>query len=121
MMVNEQFMNTFSKRLRQLRNEANLSMDEFCEKFNAKFGAKLNKSTVSRYENGSQEPMVSLVKNFAIFFNTSPDYLLGYDENTNHEIHTLAAHHDGGDKWTDEEQQLLDRFKKTLLSMRNEK
>lgn len=59
----------FGLKLRSLREDHELSMDEFCSRYNAKYGTKLNKSTLSRYENMTQEPMVSTVKRFADFFN----------------------------------------------------
>ena len=54
-------------------------MDTFCEKFNKKYNASLNKSTISRYENMAQEPMLSTAKNIADFFGISPSELLGYN------------------------------------------
>lgn len=68
---------SFGDRLRDLRTERSLTMDQFCDQYNAKMGAKLNKSTVSRYENGTQEPMLTTVASFAEFFGVSPTYLIG--------------------------------------------
>ena len=68
---------SFGDRLRELRTERSLTMDQFCDQYNAKMGAKLNKSTVSRYENGTQEPMLTTVASFAEFFGVSPTYLIG--------------------------------------------
>lgn len=67
----------FGDRLRKLRNERGLTMDEFCEQYNARTGSRLNKSTVSRYENGTQEPMMNTVASFADFFGVSPTYFIG--------------------------------------------
>ena len=67
----------FGKNLRRLRKERDLSMDAFCDQFNKKFDASLNKSTVSRYENGEQEPMISTVSQIANFFNVEQNYLVG--------------------------------------------
>lgn len=39
--------------------------------------AAANKSTISRYENGLQEPIITVVSNFARLFDVSSDYLLG--------------------------------------------
>lgn len=65
----------FSDKLKGLRKKKGLSMEELADNYNKKFDGKLNKSTLSRYENGLQEPMINVVKNLATFFNVSLDYL----------------------------------------------
>ncbi|MBQ8390937.1 MAG: helix-turn-helix transcriptional regulator [Clostridia bacterium] len=65
----------FSKRLKALREEKALSMDSFIELYNKRYNTKMNKSTLSRYENGTQEPIYTVVINLAKFFNVSIDYL----------------------------------------------
>ena len=67
----------FSKRLKQLREERDYSMVRLIEEYNKKYNAKMNKSTLSRYENGLQAPIYTVVVNFADFFNVSVDYLTG--------------------------------------------
>lgn len=74
----------FGIRLKQLRNERCLTGAQLCEQFNERFGAKLNASTISRYENGTQEPMLNTVDLLARFFGVSPVYLMGAsDDRTN--------------------------------------
>ena len=75
--------NIFRYKLKSLRESSNLTIDEFCKRYNAMFDGRLNKSTISRYENGLQEPMVSTVKKIAIFFNVDPSELLGYSSSEN--------------------------------------
>ncbi len=70
----------FGKRLRFLRESKNFSMDKLIELYNDKYDAKMNKSTLSRYENGIQEPIYTVVVNLADFFNVSVDYLSGNDK-----------------------------------------
>lgn len=71
----------FAERLRGLRHERGLSMDALCEKFNeGQTKIRLNKSTISRYELGTQEPMLSTVAALAAFFHVSPVYLIGDSE-----------------------------------------
>ena len=70
----------FAKTLKKMRENAGYSMDTFCKLFNEQYNANLNKSTVSRYENMTQEPMLSTAKNIADFFGVSPSALLGYEE-----------------------------------------
>ena len=70
--------NIFGERLRGLRSERGLSMDALCDRFNqTQTSIRLNKSTVSRYELGTQEPMLSTVAALAAFFKVSPVYLIG--------------------------------------------
>ena len=65
----------FGDRLKELRQRNSYSMDKLVELYNKRFDGKLNKSTISRYENGLQEPMFTTVKNFAELFGVSSDYL----------------------------------------------
>ena len=74
----------FGERLRGLRSERGLSMDALCEQFNkVQDSIRLNKSTVSRYEKGTQEPMLSTVAAIAEFFGVSPVYLIGDSDDRN--------------------------------------
>lgn len=52
-------------------------MDRFCELFNRSESAKLAKSTVSRWETGETEPMLSSVDYISHFFGVSPLWLIG--------------------------------------------
>ena len=76
----------FSKRLRDLRDSHNLSMDKLVELYNRRFNAKMNKSTLSRYENGTQDPIYTVVVNLAKLFNVSIDYLTGTEFSEINEI-----------------------------------
>lgn len=68
----------FGRTFRHLREASGLTVEEFCRQYNARFGGRMNKSTVSRYENSLQEPMISTVKKVAVFFSVDPSDLLGY-------------------------------------------
>ena len=68
----------FGRTFRQLREASGLTVEEFCRQYNARFDGRMNKSTVSRYENSLQEPMISTVKKVAAFFSVDPSDLLGY-------------------------------------------
>lgn len=83
----------FSQKLKELRKTHNLSMDEFVDKYNRKFDGKLNKSTVSRYENNLQEPMINVVKNIAAFFNVSLDYLTNESSNDDFDVFSVPNIH----------------------------
>ena len=69
----------FSKRLKELRESNHYSMDKVIDLYNEKFNGKMNKSTLSRYENGLQEPIYTVVVNLAELFGVSVDYLSGSD------------------------------------------
>ena len=73
----------FSKRLRQLRENNGYSMDILTEIYNNRFNGKMNKSTLSRYENGLQEPIYTVVVNLSKLFNVSVDYLTCATSNDN--------------------------------------
>lgn len=49
----------FPSRLKSTRVARGYNLEELAEKVNKKFGTKLNKGTISKYENGTQEPMDS--------------------------------------------------------------
>ena len=70
-------MADFGKRLKDLRTENGYSLNNLAKTYNDRFDGRLNKSTISRYENGLQEPIITVVSNFAKLFNVSSDYLLG--------------------------------------------
>ena len=65
----------FGDRIKELRIRNYYSMYKLVEIYNKQFDGKLNKSTISRYENGLQEPMFTTVKNFAKLFSVTTDYL----------------------------------------------
>lgn len=53
-----------------LREEKHLTQEQMAKKFN------LLKSSISMYENNIRFPNIELIKEFAIFFDVSIDYLL---------------------------------------------
>lgn len=80
MKVKRYDLSKFAARLRSLRVEHGLSMDAFCEQYNARMGQHLSKSTVSRWENKTQEPMISTVASVAAFFDVAPLWLMGQSD-----------------------------------------
>lgn len=82
--------NVFGVRLRDIRTERGYSMEQLCILFNkSQSTIKLNKSTVSRYENGTQEPMLSTVAALAKFFDVMPEYLIGDSDSRNCNISNI--------------------------------
>lgn len=71
-------MNSFAERLRFLRKEQELSLDMMVDDINAKFpDMQLNKSMLSRWESGKNDPTLGNAKNISMYFNVSLDYLIG--------------------------------------------
>lgn len=65
----------FGRKLKNLREQAGLTQEELAKKFN------LLKSSISMYENNIRFPNIELIKDFAVYFNVSIDYLLDHDVN----------------------------------------
>ena len=61
----------FSERLRLLREESNLTVEQLAEKLGTV------KQTISKYENGQREPKYEILLKIAEIFNVSIDYLFG--------------------------------------------
>lgn len=72
-------MTDIGKRVKQLREERNLTMDLFVADLNDRFvlSEPINKSTVSRWENQVNEPSIENAKMLSIYFDVSVDYLIG--------------------------------------------
>lgn len=81
----------FGDKLRVARKSKNYTLEELSILMKSKFPESgINKGTLSKYENGQQEPMISTVKKLADILEVSSDYLLEkndniqcYDENDN--------------------------------------
>ena len=78
-------MNTFCLNLRNARKASKMTLQELSEKYNQRFNGKLSRGTLSKYENGRQEPMISVVYNLSVLLGVSVDYLIDGDE-TNTEV-----------------------------------
>ena len=62
------------ERLKELREENNLTQKELAEKMH------INSVTYLHYEKSQREPPLSLLADFALFYNVTVEYLLGmYD------------------------------------------
>ena len=64
-------MKKFNERLRELREDNNLTQKKLSEKL------MIDQRSLSFYEIGKYEPNLETLKNISIYFNTSTDYLLG--------------------------------------------
>lgn len=64
-------MATFNQRMKELRNEKNITLEELSKVLNT------TKSTLSRYENNLRTPNADFINQLANYYNVSTDYLLG--------------------------------------------
>lgn len=67
-------MEIFAKRLKELRTQQKLSQREMAEKLHIK------QQSYSRYELATGEPSLATLRDIAIFFNVSTDYLVGLSD-----------------------------------------
>ena len=75
----------FGLTLKNLRKKKNLSQEQVAKRLN------LTKSSISGYENNVITPSLEILKEFAILFNTSADYLLGLDKSESVVIDGLTS------------------------------
>jgi len=64
-------MVTFGKRLKQLRNKNNVTLQELAEALGT------TNATLSRYENDIRKPSIDFINRAADYFEVDTDYLLG--------------------------------------------
>jgi transcriptional regulator with XRE-family HTH domain len=69
-------MSIFSTRLKELRNQANLSQQELSKIIG------ISKSSINMYERGEREPGLETVGALADYFDVQTDYLLGKNDDT---------------------------------------
>jgi transcriptional regulator with XRE-family HTH domain len=67
-------MKTFTERLRELREEKDLSMAALGKEIGYTY------SSVSRWESGVHIPTIDILNKLAEFFGVSADYLLGRED-----------------------------------------
>ena len=65
----------FGLRLRELREQHNLSQEQLGRK------VERSKSVISSYENNIEVPPLNILTEMAVIFNVSLDYLVGIDKN----------------------------------------
>ena len=107
---------SFLTKLDKLMNDRNINKSQLSKESGIPY------TTIDGfYKKGTENIKLSTLKKLAQYFDCSLDYLADDDipENTQ-TIQTIAAHHDG-EKWTDEEINEIEEFKKFVLSKRNNK
>lgn len=72
-------MEELSKRLKSLRLERDLTMENLVADMNARFKPErpFNKGTISRWEKGDIDPSLENAKLLSMYFDVSLDYLIG--------------------------------------------
>lgn len=75
-------MRILAERLKQLRAEKDLSMEELVADMNNRFHPEkpLNRSMVSRWESGDNDPTLEKAKLLSEYFDVSLDYLIGLSD-----------------------------------------
>ena len=67
---------TLGERLKKLRENENLTMEQLSEIFNKKYIPGTYKSKISLWENNKQKPNIDSLEMYADYFNISIDFLL---------------------------------------------
>lgn len=101
-------MTHIGERIKQRRLELGMTQGDLADKL-----GYTNKSTIGKIETGVNDIVQSKVVEFAKALDTTPAFLMGWDE-----PNTIAAHHDAED-WTEEELAEIEEFKKFVKSKRN--
>ena len=71
-------MVNIGEKLNNLRKERDLTLDMLVADMNQKNpNMKINKSMLSRWENGINDPSLEYARNIAAYFDVSLDYLIG--------------------------------------------
>ena len=66
----------FGKKLREIRKQHHLTMDELANELNRKFNTKISKSMISRWETGQTDPSITNVKYLMQLFNVGYSYFI---------------------------------------------
>lgn len=105
-------MQEIMERMKSRREELNMSYQTLSDKVG------ISKSTLQRYETGYIKNMpVDKLESIAKALNTSPAYLMGWEEQEP-QPHTIAAHFDG-DEYTEAELDKIKEFAAFVKSNRN--
>lgn len=72
-------MSKLQERLKKLRIDAGLSQKKMAELLN------VSQVAVTYWENGRREPNSEMIEKIAAFFNVSPAYLMGWEQNISHD------------------------------------
>ena len=71
-------MSILGDRIRALRKENNLTQEELAEQLNKRFHSNIDRVMISKWERGTQTPVIGTLKYIAEYFGVSLDSLNGY-------------------------------------------
>lgn len=71
-------------RLRLLRKDKGLSLEEVCTAVNRLYGITLHKGTLSKWERGVEEPRLSFLRKLAMYYDESLDFISGITNISKH-------------------------------------
>lgn len=74
-------MQTFGSVLKKLRLNSNLTIEELALDLNKKYGTKLSKSSISRWENSGADPKLEFVRILINYFNVDSSVFMQTQEN----------------------------------------
>lgn len=77
MKTDQEKLQLCSKRLRKLRNEVGLTIDELRVEMETKNNAKYSNSAYCRWENAQRMPPIDIMEAFADYFGVSAEWLIG--------------------------------------------
>lgn len=63
----------FSSNLKEARKRKDCTLEQLANEYNKRFGGGMSKGTLSKYENGKQEPMMSTALKLAYLLGVSID------------------------------------------------
>lgn len=107
-------MATFSEKIKNLRQDKRMSLEQLANEFANRYDSKISKSSISRWENGQATPDIDDASIYADYFNVSLDWLM--DVQQSNRVETIAAHID--DDLTEEEMEDIKRYIEFIKSQR---
>lgn len=95
-------MNTIGKKIKEKREKIGMSQDELAEKMGYK-----SRSTIAKIESGVNDVVQSNIVKFAKILNTTPAYLMGWEQDT---IDSISKVQIDANQYDDETEQVLEDF-----------
>ncbi|WZL82647.1 helix-turn-helix transcriptional regulator [Vallitaleaceae bacterium 9-2] len=105
-------MSITGDRIKELRLRNDWTQEALGEKIGLKKAA-VNKYELGIVENIKRQTLLDLAE----VLGTTPNYLMGWEDEPNGDIQTIAAHHDD-EEWTEEELEEIEAFKEFVKSKR---
>ena len=108
-------LSAFPSRLKALRERDNLSQEQLASKLHELFNFKVDKTLISKWENGVYKPNGSAITALVNLFKVTPRYILGKDEQprSNSERWIVSTLGEVFAIWVQEEEaDLLDKFRR---------